>query len=351
MARQFLEAPPLYRQIVAKFENDIYSGRLKGGARISSTTELAREFGVGRNTVQQALSILAERGLVERRSKRGTFVSYRVFVKTIGAIFGRDIVSEQYAQFLRLIYGELARQSRKLGWRTVLYFPVESESFSRYISKIESDIVSGDIGAVMNFDDSDLTKECLRSSGCVSIDFFMSLGKSMDEKNNVLYRGLSYLLDRGYREIVVVEPTELDKRTSLSLPYEERGLDERAETVGTANITERGGVEIAERILNRGRPPQALLVLNDTICRGVIFHLMDKGWRIPKDIAVMAMTNKGHEVLSPTPLTRLEWDPEGLVAANFARLLAKIAGTTWDGVVPEPELIIGESCGEGELNS
>ena len=342
----FLQAPPLYRQIVARFENDIYAGRLRGGARIPSTTELAKEFGIGRNTVQQALSILAERGLLERRSKRGTFVSDRVHVKTLGAIFGRDIVSDQYSQFYRLVYGELARQSRDFGWRTVLYFPVIGESFSRYISKIEADIVGGEVGAIVNFDDSDLTSECLRSAGCVSIDFFMSLGKANDNRNNVLYRGLSYLLDRGYRDIVVVQSTERDKNLSLALPFDERGINKRAKTVACGDITERGGVSVAEKIFSVGNRPEALLVLNDTICRGVIFHLMEQGISIPKDIAIMAMTNKGHEVLSTTPLTRLEWDPEGLVAANLARLFAKIAGTPWSGTAPEPKLIIGESCGE-----
>ena len=151
---QLLKAPPIYRQIVANFEEQIYSGTLKSGDRIAPTLELAKKFGVGRNAVQQALSILAERGLIERRSKRGTFVCEQINSRTIGVIFGRNIVTEQYSQFNRLLYGEIVRQAQANGWRTALYFPVTGDTHAQHLSQLERDITAGKLRAIINHDSS-----------------------------------------------------------------------------------------------------------------------------------------------------------------------------------------------------
>jgi GntR family transcriptional regulator, transcriptional repressor for pyruvate dehydrogenase complex len=63
---------PAYRKVAAAIGERILDRRLREGERLPSETELARQFGVNRSTVREALRELESNGLVMRRpgSKR-----------------------------------------------------------------------------------------------------------------------------------------------------------------------------------------------------------------------------------------------------------------------------------------
>lgn len=58
---------PAYRKVAARIAERIRSRTLSEGERLPSETELARQFGVNRSTVREALRELESRGLVQRR--------------------------------------------------------------------------------------------------------------------------------------------------------------------------------------------------------------------------------------------------------------------------------------------
>src|SRR5262249_9493116 len=68
---------PLYYQLENILREKIMSGVFIAGARLPTESELIRQYGVGRITVRQALAALAKDGLIERRRRRGTFVTER----------------------------------------------------------------------------------------------------------------------------------------------------------------------------------------------------------------------------------------------------------------------------------
>jgi GntR family transcriptional regulator len=68
-------AAPLWAQIEASLRARISSGELGPGDRLPAERDLARDLGVSRMTVRQALGALADAGLVERGVGRGTFIS------------------------------------------------------------------------------------------------------------------------------------------------------------------------------------------------------------------------------------------------------------------------------------
>jgi len=65
----------LYEQIVQQIEQSIQRGVLKPGDQLPAERELAQQFGVSRTAVREAIKTLAEKGLVEAFSGRGTFVT------------------------------------------------------------------------------------------------------------------------------------------------------------------------------------------------------------------------------------------------------------------------------------
>jgi GntR family transcriptional regulator len=66
---------PLYYQLAHHLRQEIYAGGLQPGHGIPSERELMRTHNLSRNTVRQALDMLAKEGLVVRDHGHGTFVS------------------------------------------------------------------------------------------------------------------------------------------------------------------------------------------------------------------------------------------------------------------------------------
>lgn len=64
-----------YEQIAAVIRDAISAGELRPGARISSIRRIAQEAEVAKGSVQNALAVLRDEGLVETRPGRGSFVA------------------------------------------------------------------------------------------------------------------------------------------------------------------------------------------------------------------------------------------------------------------------------------
>ncbi len=65
---------PLYHQIHLDLKRLIQDGILPPGATLPPELELCQAYGVGRQTMRQAIAALVDDGLVERFAGRGTFV-------------------------------------------------------------------------------------------------------------------------------------------------------------------------------------------------------------------------------------------------------------------------------------
>jgi DNA-binding FadR family transcriptional regulator len=113
-----LHIEPAYRKVAAAIGERILSRSLPEGERLPSETELARQFGVNRSTVREALRELESRGLLERRpgSKlmsvsrpRHTAVAQRVS----HALLLHDVTVQHLWQALTLLEPPLAEAAAR----------------------------------------------------------------------------------------------------------------------------------------------------------------------------------------------------------------------------------------------
>lgn len=72
---QPIQSERLYERIVNQIERRIVAGDLKVGDQLPTERELAEQFAVSRTAVREAVKALQEKGLVEIRLGRGTFVT------------------------------------------------------------------------------------------------------------------------------------------------------------------------------------------------------------------------------------------------------------------------------------
>jgi GntR family transcriptional regulator, transcriptional repressor for pyruvate dehydrogenase complex len=75
-------------RIATSIEKMMMSGKLKAGDRLPPERQLARDFRVNRATLREAIHVLQERGLVDRKNRTGTRVA-SVKPSSVGAAIER----------------------------------------------------------------------------------------------------------------------------------------------------------------------------------------------------------------------------------------------------------------------
>lgn len=72
---EFTNDRPIYLQLVDAFKNAVIAGQWQADQKIPSVRDLALTFGVNPNTVQRALAILEDEGLLRSERTTGRFVN------------------------------------------------------------------------------------------------------------------------------------------------------------------------------------------------------------------------------------------------------------------------------------
>lgn len=103
----------LYEKIVEQIEGSILSGQLNPGDKLPSETELARQFGVSRTAVREAIKALSHKGLIEVSAGRGTYVldsTSKVMRDSLGLImkFGLEEGTKYLAEVRGILEPEIA---------------------------------------------------------------------------------------------------------------------------------------------------------------------------------------------------------------------------------------------------
>lgn len=70
----FNAAYPIYEQVIEEIKKELVRGELRPGEKLPSQRKLARKIEVNPNTVQRAYREMEQRGLVETKRGRGTFI-------------------------------------------------------------------------------------------------------------------------------------------------------------------------------------------------------------------------------------------------------------------------------------
>src|SRR5919197_1303158 len=115
-----LERPsePLHVQIAARVRREVQEGIYGPGERLPAEVHLARQLGVSRGTVRQALTALLEEGLLQTVPGRGTFVSDGTTRRSVGLI-GMILPSVVRARNPELIDGA-EEAARRAGYSLIL---------------------------------------------------------------------------------------------------------------------------------------------------------------------------------------------------------------------------------------
>lgn len=116
MTARLSEKQPRYRQLADELLADVRAGRIRVGDTLPGELELVERFGVSRHTVREALRLLGELGLIERRQGVGTVLRSResneAYVQTIRS--PEELMRYPAHSRLEVVATQEARANRRL---------------------------------------------------------------------------------------------------------------------------------------------------------------------------------------------------------------------------------------------
>lgn len=330
-------------QLFDRLKEEIAQGVYRSGEKIPGENELAEKYGMSRQTVRQALSLLEQELLIERRQGSGTYVRENAPRRkrswNVGVI--ATYISEYiFPSILRGIEGELSESG---------FFPLLSATKNRvdnerkiledYIDKqIDGLIVEGTKSALPN--PNIPLYERLRGMGIPVVFFngyYPALGGCVAVTTNDRQGGLdavNYLAAHGHRKIGAIfkgdDMQGLERYAGYTRGLLENSLVLRDEWVLWFNSENRKTLFAEEydvrRILSAFSECTAVVCYNDEVAVKLVGALNAHGIEIPREKAVISFDNSLLSEVSAVKITSFDHPKENLGACAARKLISMMNG-------------------------
>lgn len=326
-----------YNRLIDWVKERIDCGDFKPGEKLYSENELARMFNISRQTVRQAVGVLENEKLVERRRGSGTYIRTAPVpahepTKTIGVIttYLDDYI---FPSIIRGIEGVLSLNGYTMRL-SITNNKVENETTAlTHMLRDEVDglIVEPTKSALPNFNRdlyaklSDRNIPCLMINGsypgmdiaCVAPD---DLGGGLEAAR--------YLLSRGHKKIGgIFKSDDIQghlRYAGFAGALKEYGVslsDDAVLWYVTEDIERLFGGESDTYILSRIQSCTALLCYNDQVAVRLLSILRRAGISVPEQLSLVSFDNSNLAVSSEVGLTSVAHPKEQLGEAAAQGIL------------------------------
>ena len=357
----------IHDQLMTYFRERILDRRLSAGARLPTDEELATMYQISRDTVRQALALLANEGLIERVQGRGTFVSQpssngspvaQLKQKQIGLVLN---LTMRTPMNMNLLVG-VEQAAKSHGYSvSFTYAEGDQEQQARDIARLRANHVLGmiiyPIGDTTH--DASIQRLQIDHVPLVLMDrYFPDLEIDYVGLDNAGggYRATEHLLILGRRRIGFVFSHEETLQTTsvyerwqgyckalqkYGVPYDETLVVPNLRQLQMATH------EALIEFLERPDRPGAIFAVNDYVALDVMQAAKAIHLHIPEDLAVVGFDDLEFAAHVTPPLTTIvqPFLDIGLRAGTLLiNRIEGIAGASKHIELPT-NLLIRESCG------
>jgi DNA-binding LacI/PurR family transcriptional regulator len=357
---------PLYQQVAADLRRQILSRELAVGTQIPPHRELAVRYGVSVITINKALSGLVSDGLLYSHVGRGTFVAVRpasaAFAGLAAPVTVGFVLRDLSSPFFSLVAHAAQQRADALG--VGLLFASSSNRVDReeeQIRRLRGFGVHGMI--IVSMSRTYRLSESIQTLHDESYPYVMVSYTAGDDVPFVGvdlaeagYLATRHLIASGHRRIGYLA----DKKGSLNGELRGSGfwraVREAGLEVDAAHLLEypfegewddyRSGYAVAEQLALMSDRPDAMFVFNDVGALGLLDGLLDRGVRVPEDIAIVGLDDIELAERARVPLTTVRQPVDGIGARSLDTVLARLRGERppTRQLLP-PSLVIRASCG------
>jgi DNA-binding LacI/PurR family transcriptional regulator len=337
---------PVYSRIAGELRSSI-AQQLRPGDMLPSEHELAKRYAIHRNTIRQAMDVLAREGLIRRHPGQGTVVLDRAATGEIAVVLRPQLFRTDAHAYYTFVTGAIikALQERNPRWRVRLHVGQITETEEAFPSTLDlmAPNVLRDLRGVLTFHPLYEVADALHAARVPVVGLEKTGNPRVFFKIETLFTlGLAHLKEVGCRTVGVVwgafskkhdeENKALFLGAAKACGFEVRPDWIRA-SIG-ASITEQNGYELMNRLWKDCRHPDGVLVPDDVVCRGVLRAAMQLGVEFPRDMRLVAQASRGIALNYHKPISRVEYDP-----TEQSRLAVDMMMTLVEGRKPSSTII------------
>jgi DNA-binding LacI/PurR family transcriptional regulator len=342
---------PLSNQIVDGVQRAIGDGYYQAGDRLPNLDEMAARLQVARQTVRVAVGSLVSRGAVVARRKRG------IEVLDPGSRAFTHLVLHLARGGTSYYFGTRnARLAAQLNEARIRYMSVDltGEELAAGLPHVRSVLAGNAVELVLIDGPTGMVEDLCREQEIpfVAVNNEPSpqavVQLSTDHASG--YRALAaHARSRQVRSVGLVAFQPLSSGLAAAFAEQDivvqpvhaelghRGLPEQVEEAGYRTVT--------RRLAEPPPLPDLLYFTDDYLARGGLTALLAHGVRVPEQLRVATLVNRGYCPAFPVTLTRLETAPlaDGERLAEIALALLRTPRQPLPDTVLKPTLIVGES--------
>jgi len=301
-------------QLVQQLRAKIESGEWGPGARVPSEIELAKENGISRGTVRQAMVRLHADGLLERAPGKGSYVTNRAHVSNM--LIGVLLPSERDMLTLEILVGS-EKAARQEGYHVI--FSQTHDNLDNQTRDIQLMREKGVVGLVI-FPASDISYDetiarlYVEGFPFVLVDrYFPPLATDYVVVDNFggAYEATKHLIELGHRRIGFLSPGSLDT-TSIRDRFEgyRQALSEHKLAYDDSLFHHYEGLMKSDKTLASLRSilcqedrPSAFFAVTDLLAIRLLEAAQRENLHVPDDLSVVGFDDIQEASLISVPLT------------------------------------------------
>jgi DNA-binding LacI/PurR family transcriptional regulator len=309
--------------------------------RSASIEDVARQAGVSRTTVSQALNgkgrVNAETRLrVEQTARalgyRGNAIARRLASGAGGGVLALHVAARESptvvwdVEYFTILMSAAATAALSHGYWLALAPGSAAEDMWNSLPTDGVIIVDPliDDPLVRAFEDRDVP---VVTVGRSSLELNGRRGWVDNDHNSGTRAMLEYLRDQGAGSIALLTGPEMNSYTlDTRKAYEdwvgEHGAEARCYTAGSG-LSEEAGYETTAKMFADGWRPDAIYATVDRLALGSLHAIKDHGLSVPEDILLSSLSDSQSARLARPPLTALDLHPE-LVGRCAAEMLTAL---------------------------
>lgn len=327
----------LARQIADGIRSAIASGYYRPGQILPTRKEFAQVLGVSERAPREAVAMLAAEGVVYTRRCLGCVVAEPGERRWLGKIL---LVESEYAHYYyhATVFDAFCRRMAEAGY-VVTRIVCPELTKGVVDTALLKDALQQPLDFVVSLQTDRRVISLLKNAGVRHLVFLRDKGAKSPEKGITIdYDGalknlIAQCRSRGVRSIVQVGVKGMSELLDLRpyVSYTGIGLVSWDLTIAQGRIGAEkitfGALKAFQKRLAFDRKwlPDLLFFRDDYLSVGALPALLDAGVRVPEDVRVVTLANRGNCPVFPKALARVELDPRQNGIAYAERVLHEMA--------------------------
>lgn len=353
--------PTRYEKTAAEIREVIREHHTPGDM-LASERELAKQYNVSPMTMRKTLEVLVKEGVLQRYHRWGTVVADPLTTGEFAIVIRPQLLGFDASPAFTMIKTALIDNlhEHNQDWRVRLHTGRtvdEGADFPATLDLLHPDVLPG-LRGVFSFHPLYELEPKLKEAKvplvmlglgnpdegyAVGYDLTEGLAMSARHVREVGCKTLGFIWNAHDRPL-----KQYEQRDKHMLQISEQvGLEIRPEWIVRHNgdIKEQSGYDMFMRLWKQDTHPEALVVPDDIMCRGVLRAILHLGIDLPDDLRLVTMCNRGHNLPYHKSVTRYEFDPQeqARVAVQLMLTLARGDEPPTQRIMLSPHWIQGDT--------